>query len=137
MTLVEALQQFDEFATHLQIIVDETDPNRDHFMVYRRIGQLNAWVDVMKQIVERPAEERVIFDFVLENIDQRILFVYYRTELNETFTNNNIVAPDLSPATEWWNNNMTTLTSSDSDTIIALIDSIYSKLSTIENLYFG
>jgi hypothetical protein len=137
MTLVEALQQFDEFATHLQIIVDETDPNRDHFMVYRRIGQLNAWVDVMKQIVERPAEERVFFDFVLENIDQRILFVYYRTELNETFTNNNIVAPDLSPATEWWNNNMTTLTSSDSDTIIALIDSIYSKLSTIENLYFG
>ena len=137
MTLVEALQQLDEFATHLQIIVDEVDSNRDHFMVYRRIGQLNAWVDVMKQIVERPAEERVFFDFVLENIDQRILFVYYRTELNETFTNNNIVAPDLSPATEWWNNNMTTLTSSDSDTIIALIDSIYSKLSTIENLYFG
>lgn len=137
MTLVEVLQQFDEFVTHLQIIVDEADPNRDHFMVYRRIGQLNAWVDVMRQIVVRPAEERVFFDFVLENIDQRILFVYYRRELNETLTNNNIAAPDLSPATEWWNNNMTTLSSSDYDAIIALIDSIYSKLNTIEDLYFG
>lgn len=137
MTLVEALQQLDEFATHLQIIVDEADTNRDYFMVYRRVGQLNAWVDVMKQIVERPPEERVFFDFVLENIDQRILFVYYRTELNEIFTNNNVAAPNLSPATEWWNNNMTTLSSSDSDTIIALINSIYGKLSTIENIYFG
>jgi hypothetical protein len=134
MTLIEALEETDYFVDRLGIIVSEVDPDRQNYSIKGWVLQLYSWYNIIKTVSNETPENRVILDWALRGIDSRFLRLFYISDLNKVFSDNNISEIRMYEANTWWLENMLDL-SDYIDDINYLCDSIRDKLNAINSSY--
>lgn len=134
MTLVEALDKMNYFVDRLGIIISEVDPDRQNYSIKGWVLQLYSWYNIIKTVSNEPPENRVVLDWAFRGIDSRFLRLFYISDLNKVFSQNNISEIRMYEANTWWLENMLDL-SDCIDDINYLCDSIRDKLNAINSSY--
>ena len=104
MTLIEALQKLESFSRNLQSIILNTNYTGYDKNLEKNCSALISYLNALLAALQN--DNIVAIDSILDHIDIRYSRIYYITELNNIFQNNDIEYFDIRQANQWYIDNM-------------------------------